>query len=184
METTTFERRWYIVSTIPAWERKVSSTLTLKKIENFCPLNKVVKIIHGRKRVVEEPLFSSWLFVKTTQKQLTDICNIKGVTNVLYWLNKPAIISNDEIEFIEIFLKKYADVRLEKIRVQTDDNHQVTQGILREHEGKVVASKNNSIRLVLPSIGFKIIADMPDVSVKIIDTTSKSAFIKSSFKDN
>ncbi|RYZ19047.1 MAG: antitermination protein NusG, partial [Chitinophagaceae bacterium] len=34
---------WYAIYTKPRWEKKVAELLTRKGIENYCPLNKVVK---------------------------------------------------------------------------------------------------------------------------------------------
>jgi hypothetical protein len=59
METKPFETKWYAVYTRPRWEKKVAEILTDKKIENYCPLNKVVRQWSDRKKIVHEPLFTT-----------------------------------------------------------------------------------------------------------------------------
>ena len=34
-------KKWYAVYTRPRWEKKVAEILTRRKIENYCPINKV-----------------------------------------------------------------------------------------------------------------------------------------------
>ena len=62
--------QWYAVYTRPRWEKKVASLLTKKKIENFCPLNKVVRQWADRKKTVYEPLFTSYVFVNTSETEM------------------------------------------------------------------------------------------------------------------
>ena len=55
---------WFAVYTKPRWEKKVSGILDDNGIENYCPLNKVVKQWSDRKKVILEPLFKSYVFVR------------------------------------------------------------------------------------------------------------------------
>ena len=73
--------------------KKVAKILSAKKIENYCPLNKVVRQWSDRKKVVLEPLFTSYVFVRTIEKQHSEIRNVHGIVNFVYWLSKPPIIA-------------------------------------------------------------------------------------------
>ena len=59
---------WYVVYTKPNWEKKVAELLEKKGIEQYCPLNKVQKQWHDRKKTVWEPLFKSYVFVRTDEQ--------------------------------------------------------------------------------------------------------------------
>ena len=95
---------WYAIYTKPRWEKKVHSLLTEKKIESYCPLNKVRKKWSDRMKTVEEPLFKRYVFARVNEEEQTKVRMTAGVMNFVYWQGKPAIIPAKEIETItEIF---------------------------------------------------------------------------------
>ncbi len=55
---------WFAFYTKPRWEKKVAGLLSARGIINYCPLNKVVRQWSDRKKVVLEPVFKSYVFVK------------------------------------------------------------------------------------------------------------------------
>jgi transcription antitermination factor NusG len=168
MESKTIEPKWYAVYTRPRWEKKVAEILTHKKIENYCPLNKVVRQWSDRKKIVLEPLFTSYVFIKTTEKLQSEIRKINGIINFVYWLSKPAIIRNEEIEYIKDFLNEHTNVHLEKTPVNVNDTVKITKGALMEYEGYVIGVKNRTVKIVLPSLGYMMVAEVEKTSIKII----------------
>src|ERR1700712_1703924 len=91
---------WYAVYTKPRWEKKVAGILEENGIEYYCPLNKVVKQWSDRKKVVMEPIFKSYVFVRVPEKEKWDLRKIVGIINFVYWLGKPARIKDDDIHTI------------------------------------------------------------------------------------
>ncbi|HRX93358.1 MAG TPA: transcription termination/antitermination NusG family protein, partial [Chitinophagaceae bacterium] len=57
-------KRWLAVYTKPRWEKKVNKLFKEKGLESYCPLNKVRRKWSDRMKIVEEPLFKSYVFVK------------------------------------------------------------------------------------------------------------------------
>ena len=64
---------WYAVYTKPKWEKKVAELLARKGIEHYCPLNRVLKQWHDRKKWVEEPLLTSYVFVYVTPAEQAEV---------------------------------------------------------------------------------------------------------------
>lgn len=162
------ETKWYAVYTKPRWEKKVAQALTNNHIENYCPLNKITKKWSDRMKVVEEPLFTSYVFVKITQRQQTQVRFIDGVLNYVYWLGKPAIIRDDEIETIKDFLKQHKNVRLENVRINVADRVKVIDGPLYELEGNVIAVNTKSVKVVLPSLGCMMVAEIRKENIRVL----------------
>ena len=106
------KKQWYAVYTRPRWEKKVANLLTRKEIENYCPLNKIVRQWADRKKTVYEPLFTSYVFVYTSENEMLPIRQTDGVLNFVYWLGKPAVIREEEIETIKDLLDNYCNIRL------------------------------------------------------------------------
>jgi transcription antitermination factor NusG len=168
METKNGGTKWYALYTRPRWEKKVAEILFHKKIENYCPLNKVLRQWSDRKKIVLEPLFTSYVFVKAAEKEHSEIRKIDGVINFVYWLSKPAIIRNEEIESIKDFLNEHANVRLEKISVNINDTVRIISGALMEYEGQVIDIKNSTVKVILPSLGYRMVSEVKKANIKVI----------------
>ena len=94
----------------PRWEKKVNQLLTEKGLESYCPLNKVRRKWSDRVKVVEEPLFKSYVFVKVSDEDRTAVRMTTGAINFVYWQGKPAVIKEKEILAIKRFLDEYENV--------------------------------------------------------------------------
>ncbi|MEO7049924.1 MAG: transcription termination/antitermination NusG family protein, partial [Ferruginibacter sp.] len=91
------KKTWYAVYTKSRCEKKVASLLAKKKVEHYCPLNRVVKQWSDRRKLVFEPLFTSYVFVKATDAEMATIRQTNDVINFVYWLGRPAVIKDTEI---------------------------------------------------------------------------------------
>ncbi len=164
-------KKWYAVYTRPRWEKKVADLLSKKRIENYCPLNKVVNQWWDRKKVVDEPLFTSYVFVFATVAEHLSIKQTSGIVNFVYWLGSPAVIKNEEIEAVQEFLSKHKNVTLEKSKVNINDKVRIMSGPLKEHEGSILEIKKNTVKVFLPSLGYIIAAEVEKANVKVIDAS-------------
>jgi transcription antitermination factor NusG len=162
------ELKWYAVYTRPRWEKKVAYLLDKKGIEQYCPLNKVYRQWSDRKKLVLESLFKSYVFVRTTEKMHSEIRNISGVLNFVYGLSMPAIIRDEEIDCIKEFLNNHKNVQLQKTPVDRNDTVRITSGALTKHEGNVVAVKSKTVKIILPSLGYMMIAEVEKINVEVI----------------
>jgi transcriptional antiterminator NusG len=168
MDTKTNDSRWYALYTRPRWEKKVADILTHKNIENYCPLNRVVRQWSDRKKIILEPLFTSYVFVKTTQPQHSEIRKVSGIVNFVYWLSKPAIIQDEEIENIKYFLSDHVNVQLEKAPININDTAKIIKGPLLDYEGNIIAIKSKTVKIILPSLGYMMVAEVEKTNIKVI----------------
>ena len=161
--------KWHAVYTRPRWEKKVAENLSVRNFVNYCPVNRVVKQWSDRKKIIYEPLFTSYVFVHVTEKQHSEIRQIDGILNFVYWLGKPAIIKEAEIETIKVFLNEYGHVRLEKANFNINDTIKIIRGPLIERDGIVVAVKSNTLKVALPSLGYLMYAEVEKSYVEVVD---------------
>ncbi len=152
--------KWYALYTRPRWEKKVNGLLTNKGIESYCPLNKVRRQWSDRIKVVEEPLFKSYVFVKVSEESRTDVRMTDGVINFVYWDGKPALIKDREIQAIKLFLDEHEHVSLVKMDLKLDQRVRVLAGPLMDMEGKVLEVKNKVARVAIDSLGYMLVADI------------------------
>ncbi len=165
------EKKWFVVYTKSRSEKKVADLLTRKGIENYCPLNRVQKQWSDRKKIILAPLFTSYVFVRIPASEQSIICRTDGILNFVYWLNRPAVIRNEEIDIIKQYLNDHLHVRLEKVsinKININDIVRVMAGPLMEQEGKVVSFKSKSVKILLPSLGYLMHVEIETANVKII----------------
>src|SRR5216684_5323428 len=154
----TGQKHWYVVYTKPRWEKKVYSLLEERGFEAYCPLNKVSKKWSDRMKWVEEPLFKSYVFVHISEMEQTKVRMTGGVVNFVYWLGKPAIVLDKEIQIIRKFLNEYTDVRAEPLDLEMNDKIKIQRGLLMNKEARVVKVLNNKVKVIIESIGYSLIA--------------------------
>lgn len=152
--------KWYAVYTRPRWEKKVNNLLISKGVESYCPLNKVRRKWSDRIKLVEEPLFKSYVFVRIAEEHRTHVRMTDGVINFVYWDGKPAIIKEREIQTIRRFLDEYENVELVKMDLKPDQRVRVVAGPLMDQEGKIIEIKNKVAKVAIDSLGFLLIADI------------------------
>lgn len=150
--------KWYAVYTRPRWEKKVNGLLIQKGIESYCPLNKVRRKWSDRIKLVEEPLFKSYVFVKIDESARTNVRMTNGVVNFVYWNGKPAIIKEREIQVIRRFLDEYENVEVSKINFIPEERVKVVSGPMMEQEGKILEVKNKVAKVCIDSLGYMLIA--------------------------
>jgi transcription antitermination factor NusG len=151
---------WYAIYTKPRWEKKVHSLLSEKKIESYCPLNKVRKKWSDRMKIVEEPLFKSYVFAKVNEEERTKVRMTAGVMNFVYWQGKPAIIPAKEIETIRKFLNEYENVMAEPIQLKEDGKVIIRQGLFMDQEAKILKIEGNRVKVIIESIGYTLVASI------------------------
>jgi len=88
-----------------------------------------------------------------------------GVINLLYWLGAPAVINEAEINAIKELTDDYQNVGLEKLSVNSNVTERNIYHSSYEMEGNVLAVKNKTIKINLPSLGYAMIATFKDDSV-------------------
>jgi transcription antitermination factor NusG len=162
------KKQWYALYTRPRWEKKVADLLEKKKVEVYCPLNKVQKQWADRRKIVFEPLFTSYVFVFVSEQEHLSIKQTDGVVNFVYWLNRPAVIRNEEIDTIKKFLHEYDHVSVEKTQVNLNDKVRIINGPLMMWEGNVVEIRTNTVKISLPSLGQTLVAEIRKENLETI----------------
>lgn len=165
-ENNTF---WHVVYTKPRWEKKISSKLSEKNIENYCPLNKIKKQWSDRKKIVLEPIFKGYIFIKIDESKKWDIIKqVDGIINYVYWLGKPARIRDEEINTIKKFLQEFDQVEIEETNASSGKSVVVKQGIFMNYKGIVLEVLDNKVKVLIDSMDIKLIATFDKNKLSVI----------------
>jgi transcription antitermination factor NusG len=162
-------KKWFAVYTRPRWEKKVHKLLEEKGIDSYCPLNKVHRKWSDRIKVVDEPLFKSYVFVKVSEDEKTQVRMTEGVVNFIYWLGKPAIIKEKEIETIKKFLNDHHDVEVSPMEIKAGKKVRVESGIFMGKQGTVKKVLHKRVEVVIESIGFVLSANIDKSKIVLLE---------------
>ncbi len=150
--------KWFAVYTKPRWEKKVAGLLSERGIENYCPLNKVLRQWSDRKKIVLEPVFKSYVFVKIDEENKWEVKKVDGVLNYVFWQGKPAPIKEEEINTVRKFLHEFNDVTVEKKELNINVKVRIKQGVLMNYEGMVAEVSGNRIIVKFDSLDLQLSA--------------------------
>lgn len=106
------KENWYAVYTRPRSEKKVYELLTQNNFKSYLPLVTTIRQWSDRKKKVQVPLISSYVFVKMEEKNLNSILPVNGIVRILKHLGKPAIIRDYEIDNMKILLEDSDKINL------------------------------------------------------------------------
>ena len=143
-------KNWMVVYTRSKWEKKVDQLLQEKGIQSYCPLIKKERQWADRKKMVEFPLFNSYLFVKVNTKEEHAVRETLGVVNFIYHSGKPAIVREEVIEEIQHYLQLYPDLETVSIRdLHIGDKVKIKDGVFSNHLGEIVRIEGKNILMVI-----------------------------------
>ncbi len=138
--------------------------------ESWCPVQKKERQWSDRKKIIEEPLFRSYVFVKAAKDERNQILSVNGVVNFLYFEKKPAIIRDNEIELIRKYLGlSYTNIQvvdLGPIKPQTKVT--VNNGLFMGQRGEVVKADKKSVYVRLDSINMMMIVEFKLEEISLI----------------
>ena len=145
-------KKWFILYTKPNQEIKVADQLKEMNINCFCPTVTVVKNYSDRKKKMLKPLLPSYVFVNIEEAKRNDVFLAFGIVRYMFWLGKPAIVRESEIELMKQYLNGvYQSVSLTKFT--RGQLYKISEGLFSGKIGKVVETQKNKIKLELESLG-------------------------------
>ncbi len=158
---------WRVLYTKPRNEKKVFDRLLKQGFEVYCPCHKTLKQWSDRKKWVEEPLFKSFLFVKTPSSELEKLAILEtfGVVRFLYWLGEPACVKEEEIEAIQKFLGEHESV--EVISFESGSTLKIKDGALKGMEGVVDYQTEKEVVLKIEKLGMSLLAKLSKHHVEL-----------------
>ena len=146
---------WFVIYTKSRNEKKVAELLQKNGVEVFCPLVKLKKNWSDRKKIVETPLFNSYVFVNLSEKDRNVVFNVPGVIRYVFWLKKPAVARDSEIESLKTVLNETMDsFTIENYQI--GDTVKISEGVFKGLDGVIEKQSNNKLHVILENVGIKI----------------------------
>ncbi len=168
IESIKEDRNWFALYVNVRHEKRVMDKLLEKGIEAYVPIVKQMRQWSDRKKMVEMPLFTGYVFVKLLNSEMDKPRWVEGVINFLKFENRPALIRNEEIEGLKFFVKKGYSIVSENNQIEAGQKVKINLAQFKGLIGRVDEITNNDFVLVyFEGIGqnFKIKAPVGVVKV-------------------
>ena len=142
------EKKWYAVYTRPRSEKLVYSRLLKEGVEAYLPLQKTLRVWTDRKKMVEKPLLSSYVFVKTTKKGFPVIFRTEGIVKFVTFESIPVSIPQRQIDVLRLLIDSEAEMEVTGEKFEKGDSVEVIAGALTGLTGELI-NVNGSKRVIV-----------------------------------
>lgn len=126
--------RWHVLHTKARQEKAVARALHAAEIEHYLPLVSHVRYRARRKRLIEEPLFASYLFLHGPMEAAYFAVATKRVANIIRVADQGCFLN--ELEQIRRALHNGAVLRPDRY-LEVGRRVRVTAGPFRDIEGRI-----------------------------------------------
>ena len=149
--------KWYPIYTRSRAEKKTAAELTRKNITCYLPLQKTLKQWSDRKKIVEEPLLQSYLFVYISAKEYAEVLMTSGVARFIYFSGKIAAMPDQQIKELKLLLATATELEVISHDVLPGQKVLIKAGPFQGILAELVTIKNkNSLILRLQTLGYAI----------------------------
>ena len=101
---------WFALYTKPRSEKKLSNLFKKFNIENYLPTISIKKKWSDRFKIIETPLFTSYIFVRINYRNMyVKVLNVPNAVGFVQSYGKPAIIPLEDIELIQSMVSEFPD---------------------------------------------------------------------------
>ncbi|MGL4332886.1 MAG: UpxY family transcription antiterminator [Bacteroidales bacterium] len=154
---------WFVLYTAPRSEKKVHERLLVQGIEAYLPLHAAPRVWSDRVKIVEMPLFTSYVFVYVPEFKLRDLISVYGVIKIVYYNGVPAKVRDSEIEAIKEFVEKS---REKLVTFDLQEEVIVAAGPFKDTSGKIVKVGKEYLILHIEQIGMTAAVKLSKDSIK------------------
>jgi transcriptional antiterminator RfaH len=136
-------------------------------IEVFLPLYKTIRKWSDRKKLVEKPLFSSYVFVKVNTRQYYSALKVEGVVKYVCFENKAVPIPERQIDNLKLLINSNARIEVTTEKFEKGDAVEVVHGVLTGLTGELIRiKKKNKVVVRIDRIDQNLILDIPAAYIK------------------
>ncbi len=170
-------RHWYAIYTKPRNEKSVAELLSKQGIENYLPLIKSIRQWSDRKKLVELPLFNSYLFVHIDEKEYYTAVKVPGIVKFVSFERKRVVVPDYQIEAIKKYIATGEEIIDDEKSYTIGKKVRVTRGGLKGLSGRLVEVLGKQrVKVEIESIHQSLFLRIPLGSLEIIgDAETKEA---------
>ena len=151
---------WLVAYTKPRWEKKLADQLAAKGFEVYCPTQRVKRRWSDRTKWIDQPLFSSHIFIHIEPERRDAVYFTPGFVRFLFWNKRPAEVRETEIDTLKRWLNDFDHEAISIQSLATGSHVTVKSGPLQGREGTVLEQRGTKLELYLEDLQVKVTVDL------------------------
>ena len=164
MNTIESNHHWYAIRVKSRTEKKVNADLQDQGIDSYLPLQRRLRIWSDRKKWVEMPLISGYVFVHISRKEYEIVLRTMNVVCYVFFQGKAAVINDKDILTLKRMLGQ-SELELEVTLEDLKPGQMVEVVVgplcgvvceLIEFQGK------NKVALRIDPLGYTVLVEAPE----------------------
>lgn len=161
------EEKWYAIYTRPRAEKLVYQRLMEEGIETYLPLQKTYRMWSDRKKLVEKPLLTSYIFVKIIRHNFPKVYKTNGVVKFVSFEGQPASIPQNQIDILRLLIDSNAEIEVSSERYAPGDKVEVISGSLIGLTGELIRiGSHNRVIIRIDKLDQNLILKIPKTFLK------------------
>ena len=151
------EYKWFAIYTNYKREKTVKKDLDAKGIINFLPIQTVIRHYASKKKKVDLPLISCYLFVKITKGEYVPVLETDNVIKFVRFAKNLISIPEEEINTLKKIIGEGIPVEASKLEMTQGDAVEITGGNLTGLKGTLVGEHGEKELIVeLETMGYSL----------------------------
>lgn len=161
---------WHVAYLKYRNEIKIYELLKSKGIECFLPIRLSKRIWSDRVKIIKEPLFSGYIFVRVSSSEYYEVLFTDGVLRYVSFENKPAVIRDCQIESLKLLMENVnEEIEVSTSRICKGCYVKIINGPLKNIIGEVVETRGKRCLLLrFEPLGYNIHVNLGDNKIEIL----------------
>ncbi len=145
---------WYLIQAKPKQQLRAKENLENQEIECFYPTIELEKIVRGRRQMVNEPLFSNYIFIKLSDEDInwSKIRSTRGVRDFVRFGVEVAKVPEQLIQQLKVDTDAIDSKTLETNAPREGDKVIITKGAFKDFEGIYQSACDEERSIILLNI--------------------------------
>jgi transcriptional antiterminator RfaH len=168
------KRFWYAIYTHSRAEKKVAQRIEEIGLEAFLPLQKCIRKWSDRRKIIDKPIISSYVFVKIRKPDIFKVLKISGVVKFIMFDGEPVKIPEEQMINLKILSNSDADVFVTQEMFLKGDLVEVLYGSLAGLKGELVrVGKKRKVVMRIISSELNLTVDIKTIAIRKLENTQK-----------
>jgi transcription antitermination factor NusG len=130
-------------------------------------MQKTYRIWSDRKKLVEKPLLSSYIFVRTVRKDFPKVFMASGVVKFVTFEGVPASIPQNQIDILRLLVNSDASIEVTTEKFEKGDKVEVISGSLLGLTGELITiGSRNRVVVRIDRLDQNLILKIPSAFLK------------------
>jgi transcription antitermination factor NusG len=161
---------WHAVYVKSRAEKKAQLELQILEIETFLPLQRKLRQWSDRKKWVEMPLISGYLFVHASRKEYDQVLQSNYIVSYVRFEGKAAVVPDNQIEYLKLMLSQdNTPVEMTMEKLKPGQMIEVISGPMIGLKGKLQKMKGkNKVAVELEQLGYSALVEIQSEDIVVV----------------